>query len=97
MYVFFFKQMTAYDMRVSDWSSDVCSSDLSRTARIVRDRAHRIVRQDERRAIALLPRGDVRDRRALQRHHTVSLGADHRFPQAALCPHPARGYRLMAR
>src|SRR3546814_2470554 len=25
-YVFFFKQKTAYDMRISDWSSDVCSS-----------------------------------------------------------------------
>src|SRR3546814_1058771 len=25
---FFFKQMTAYEMRISDWSSDVCSSDL---------------------------------------------------------------------
>src|SRR3546814_6397908 len=28
--VFFFKQKTAYDMRISDWSSDVCSSDLLR-------------------------------------------------------------------
>src|SRR3546814_4330226 len=27
---FFFKQKTAYDMRISDWSSDVCSSDLPR-------------------------------------------------------------------
>src|SRR3546814_10512028 len=27
---FFFKQKTAYDMRISDWSSDVCSSDLNR-------------------------------------------------------------------
>src|SRR3546814_14124740 len=27
---FFFKQKTAYEMRISDWSSDVCSSDLSR-------------------------------------------------------------------
>src|SRR3546814_2342611 len=27
-YFFFFKQKTAYDMRISDWSSDVCSSDL---------------------------------------------------------------------
>src|SRR3546814_16699743 len=27
--VFFFKQTTAYEMRISDWSSDVCSSDLS--------------------------------------------------------------------
>src|SRR3546814_8288957 len=26
---FFFKQKTAYDMRISDWSSDVCSSDLA--------------------------------------------------------------------
>src|SRR3546814_3494487 len=27
---FFFKQKTAYEMRISDWSSDVCSSDLTR-------------------------------------------------------------------
>src|SRR3546814_1582854 len=27
---FFFKQKTAYEMRISDWSSDVCSSDLPR-------------------------------------------------------------------
>src|SRR3546814_6801620 len=27
---FFFKQKTAYEMRISDWSSDVCSSDLVR-------------------------------------------------------------------
>src|SRR3546814_10447416 len=26
--VFFFKQKTAYELRISDWSSDVCSSDL---------------------------------------------------------------------
>src|SRR3546814_18554435 len=29
-FVFFFKQKTAYEMRISDWSSDVCSSDLLR-------------------------------------------------------------------
>src|SRR3546814_4394988 len=28
---FFFKQKTAYEMRISDWSSDVCSSDLDRS------------------------------------------------------------------
>src|SRR3546814_7523457 len=28
MFVFFVKQKTAYEMRISDWSSDVCSSDL---------------------------------------------------------------------
>src|SRR3546814_3870060 len=32
-YVFFFKQKTAYEMRISDWSSDVCSSDLPSVAR----------------------------------------------------------------
>src|SRR3546814_4704329 len=29
-FFFFFKQKTAYEMRISDWSSDVCSSDLAR-------------------------------------------------------------------
>src|SRR3546814_3145404 len=29
VYVFLFKQKTAYEMRISDWSSDVCSSDLA--------------------------------------------------------------------
>src|SRR3546814_9984135 len=28
-YFFFFKQKTAYELRISDWSSDVCSSDLT--------------------------------------------------------------------
>src|SRR3546814_4528254 len=42
---FFFKQKTAYEMRISDWSSDVCSSDL------VRDRP---VRLGQEHAAALL-------------------------------------------
>src|SRR3546814_5538325 len=33
---FFFKQKTAYEMRIGDWSSDVCSSDLSATGIPVR-------------------------------------------------------------
>src|SRR3546814_13583061 len=32
MFFFFFKQKTAYEMRISDWSSDVCSSDLGHLA-----------------------------------------------------------------
>src|SRR3546814_3423932 len=32
MVFFFFKQKTAYEMRISDWSSDVCSSDLQTLA-----------------------------------------------------------------
>src|SRR3546814_1498689 len=31
---FFFKQKTAYEMRISDWSSDVCSSDLMEAAEL---------------------------------------------------------------
>src|SRR3546814_5261012 len=62
MMFFFFKQKTAYEMRISDWSSDVCSSDLpGRTARIperagdssgsYRDhRAHDGLRHDRHRA-----------------------------------------------
>src|SRR3546814_1517871 len=32
---FFFKQKTAYEMRISDWSSDVCSSDLPSDATLL--------------------------------------------------------------
>src|SRR3546814_2418251 len=32
---FFFKQQTAYEMRISDWSSDVCSSDLLGRGRLL--------------------------------------------------------------
>src|SRR3546814_9397199 len=45
-FFFFFKQKTAYEMRISDWSSDVCSSDLASAARrggrrrVVGGRAH---------------------------------------------------------
>src|SRR3546814_4030479 len=39
---FFFKQKTAYDMRISDWSSDVCSSDLHPQRAGGRDTAHGI-------------------------------------------------------
>src|SRR3546814_8476191 len=45
---FFFKQKTAYEMRISDWSSDVCSSDLGTP--ISDDRSHS--RGDDRNARA---------------------------------------------
>src|SRR3546814_682683 len=42
MYVFvFFKQKTAYEMRISDWSSDVCSSDLRGVAEVRKSAIHR--------------------------------------------------------
>src|SRR3546814_12843168 len=58
--LFFFKQKTAYEMRISDWSSDVCSSDLQR--------AHRLLDQG-RRPVQRLPvvRGQQRMAQRLRR------------------------------
>src|SRR3546814_11497303 len=39
LFIFFFKQKTAYEMRISDWSSDVCSSDLHRRVDVAVDRS----------------------------------------------------------
>src|SRR3546814_9299676 len=54
---FFFKQKTAYEMRISDWSSDVCSSDLgyrpfrTLTQRRTRDRPGIIRHRSEERRV----------------------------------------------
>src|SRR3546814_5984514 len=40
---FFFKQKTAYEMRISDWSSDVCSSDLHVAVEVRRQRQPDII------------------------------------------------------
>src|SRR3546814_5586698 len=51
---FFFKQKTAYEMRISDWSSDVCSSDLPDHAvlrRAIRRTADRADETHDRRRI----------------------------------------------
>src|SRR3546814_18230795 len=42
LFFFFFKQKTAYEMRISDWSSDVCSSDLTGDALERREGAARM-------------------------------------------------------
>src|SRR3546814_20223669 len=53
----FFKQKTAYEMRISDWSSDVCSSDLILLARqLAQLRAAAQLPEDERIALAQLTR-----------------------------------------
>src|SRR3546814_8462577 len=54
MFFFFFKQKTAYEMRISDWSSDVCSSDLAvaqrrqHAVRPLEDRVERLLVRDAR-------------------------------------------------
>src|SRR3546814_10083395 len=53
--VFFFKQKTAYEMRISDWSSDVCSSDLANVARHPREVANYFLLKSSDRMLPMLP------------------------------------------
>src|SRR3546814_3861019 len=50
-FFFFFKQKTAYEMRISDWSSDVCSSDLTTLRVAVMDDTSRAANDTERAAM----------------------------------------------
>src|SRR3546814_1138951 len=65
---FFFKQKTAYEMRISDWSSDVCSSDLP----FVAHAHHNAV------AVAAHVDGD-RPAGRRERHRVVEQVLDHPF------------------
>src|SRR3546814_9755602 len=69
--IFFFKQKTAYEMRISDWSSDVCSSDLVKHRH---DRQHHAaVRHVEH---VWLDLGDrVDDVRAMLVEHTLRIAS----------------------
>src|SRR3546814_686261 len=94
---FFFKQKTAYDMRISDWSSDVCSSDLDDRgvhARVALPILRDIARQDEAPAADRQPQLAVR--RARFRKADIELAADARFrPVTDTCIgfHPWRAHR----
>src|SRR3546814_5762513 len=57
--VFFFKQKTAYEMRISDWSSDVCSSDLFGQRRFLRLVDHRAGHAELARRIMIAEAGTV--------------------------------------
>src|SRR3546814_16519811 len=91
-FFFFFKQKTAYEMRISDWSSDVCSSDL-RTPR--RARVSRVPAGRDRRRAAAGGTGLA----ALARRPPAARGAapvrrdEGRRPAraAAVARHPRRG------
>src|SRR3546814_3175714 len=81
MCFFFFKKKTAYEMRISDWSSDVCSSDL-----VVRGRdgdlltGQRSSAHDPRRRAEAAHRLDAGDGSEQGRHRVESIDAvvDHR-------------------
>src|SRR3546814_3084512 len=79
---FFFKQKTAYEMRISDWSSDVCSSDLGEIAtqsgeRLLADSRKRLLRHGRLGAGGTLPQHGLL---ALQLGHRRCVQAV-RFPE----------------
>src|SRR3546814_10189072 len=64
VFFFFFKQKTAYEMRISDWSSDVCSSDLARANPCTSPRTGGVQLQDS----ASCPPARARDKSVVHRH-----------------------------
>src|SRR3546814_6183574 len=79
--VFFFKQKTAYEMRISDWSSDVCSSDLGRrlfAALVARRQAPRLRldRGRQRPALGALDGWRRGDRKSVVSGKSVSVRVD---------------------
>src|SRR3546814_10421406 len=83
---FFFKQKTAYEMRISDWSSDVCSSDL----------ADIVARQADERAVVKggIGHGDNLGTRQPKPSHQLTSLSDDRPPDD---PPPRRLARPLAR
>src|SRR3546814_8205552 len=70
--IFFFKQKTAYEMRISDWSSDVCSSDLATPASNTADKyGHGTILRDARHPRAKLTPDGVRHIRSSGRSSRV--------------------------
>src|SRR3546814_5079951 len=94
-YFFFFKQKTAYEMRISDWSSDVCSSDLRlagpelrRMAELRRDSADHARGDGRGRGPAL----SVAPRRRPDRHRSRAQGPrrPRQLGTGRIDHHPAR-------
>src|SRR3546814_18820622 len=75
MIIFFFKQKTAYELRISDWSSDVCSSDLGSATHVLHLPA--VLQNHARRAAGQRSRLRCASRPASFRTHK---NRDHRFP-----------------
>src|SRR3546814_4105705 len=76
---FFFKQKTAYELRISDWSSDVCSSDLRSAANHIRlspPAAARLCRDRQR----------LRHSPRVQVHGRCKCALTHRLQQAEFLP-----------
>src|SRR3546814_2485708 len=69
MYCCLFKQKTAYEMRISDWSSDVCSSDLDIAADRPEPGVEAETERQERREIS-----DLQDGREVRARDVIDVG-----------------------
>src|SRR3546814_3892345 len=70
---FFFKQKTAYEMRISDWSSDVCSSDLWAAFWLGSDDVLLVAPLNESASVARLLGRDGSARRYERRAHSLRM------------------------
>src|SRR3546814_5566723 len=77
---FFFKQKTAYEMRISDWSSDVCSSDLVGAVAGAVAAGHE--RQFEL-AAAVFGKGQAHQAAAMGDHEIDGVGRDEQIGRAS--------------
>src|SRR3546814_5291719 len=83
---FFFKQKTAYEMRISDWSSDVCSSDLTKGSRPMTARTEKTRRpEDNLRRIAPRQAGPIGKLQERSEEHTSELQSLMRISYAVFC------------
>src|SRR3546814_7486034 len=88
---FFFKQKTAYEMRISDWSSDVCSSDLvaGDAPRLANE--IRLIRQTCARkpiAPAIFPQANSNDRKKVSSACPATTQGSYGAPGAIRTPEP---------
>src|SRR3546814_16468688 len=72
---FFFKQKTAYEMRISDWSSDVCSSDLIAAMSTIRDGISTVHLSTENIRSAMVNHAGTATRISESIHETAVLAA----------------------
>src|SRR3546814_5501593 len=89
MVVFFFKQKTAYEMRISDWSSDVCSSDLRHPRLVVDERKALADEPVEQRRLAHIGPADNGNRRVSR--HDIVLISKHKAINRAVSPSEDEG------
>src|SRR3546814_16484355 len=76
---FFFKQKTAYEMRISDWSSDVCSSDLQDHALLLMGLSVRVGLAHDEQELAVGMRGVGDEPLATVDHVVVAVATDQRL------------------